>query len=61
MKNDLSIKTMELLLEQYKKIIAGYKFQCAERARIAKLADELENEITEYHRTRPLWKRDWSK
>jgi len=52
---------MELLLEQYKKIIAGYKFQCAERARIAKLADELENEITEYHRTRPLWKRDWSK
>ena len=43
-------KTMELLLEQYKKIISGYKFQCAERARIAKLADDLEKEIAEYHK-----------
>ena len=50
MKTELSKKTMELLLIQYKKIIAGYKVQCAERARIETLADELEKQIAEYHR-----------
>ena len=41
----LSKKTMELLLVNYKNIHKAYKIDCAEKQRFAKLITELEEEL----------------
>ena len=41
----LSKKTMELLLVNYKNIYEAYKINCAEKQRFAKLIDDLEKEL----------------
>ena len=41
----LSKKTMELLLVNYKNIYEAYKINCAEKQRFAKLIADLEKEL----------------
>ena len=41
----LSKKTMELLLVNYKNIHKAYKIDCAEKQRFAKLITDLEKEL----------------